>query len=47
MLRFLLGQILPRDRTIKFDLPQMDFADDAVAALGQIMRAVWEEQQHG
>ena len=42
MLRFLLGRILPRDRTIKFDLPQMDFADDAVAALGQIMRAVSE-----
>ena len=43
MLRFLLGRILPRDRTIKFDLPQMDFADDAVAALGQIItRAVSE-----
>jgi hypothetical protein len=42
MLRFLLGRILPRDRTIKFDLPQMDFADDGVAALGQIMRAVSE-----
>jgi hypothetical protein len=42
MLRFLLGRILPRDQTIKFDLPQMDFADDRVAALGQIMRAVSE-----
>jgi hypothetical protein len=42
MLRFLIDRILPRDRTIKFDLPQMDFADDGVAALGRIMRAVSE-----
>jgi hypothetical protein len=40
MLKFLLGRILPRERTIKFDLPQMDFADDGIAALAQIMRAV-------
>jgi hypothetical protein len=44
MLRFLLGRILPRDRTIKFDLPQMDFADDGVTALGQIMRQCRKEQ---
>jgi hypothetical protein len=42
MLKFLLSRILPRDRVIKLDLPQMDFADDAVEALGQIMRAVSE-----
>jgi hypothetical protein len=42
MLKFLLGRILPRERPIKLDLPQMDFADDAVEALGCIMRAVSE-----
>ena len=42
MLKFLLGPSLPRDRLIKLDLPQMDFADDAVEALGHIMRAVSE-----
>jgi hypothetical protein len=42
MLKFLLGRILPRERVIKLDLPQMDFADDAIEALGQIMRAVSE-----
>ena len=42
MLKFLLGRILPRDRVIQLDLPQMDFADDAVEALGYIMRAVSE-----
>ena len=40
MLKFLLGRVLPRERTIKFDLPTMEFADDGVAALGSIMRAV-------
>ena len=34
MLKFLLGRILPRERLIKLDLPPMNFADDAVAALG-------------
>lgn len=42
MLKFLLGRILPRDRSIKFDLPQMVFADDGVEALGCVMRAVSE-----
>ena len=42
MLKFLLGRILPRERLIKLELPQMDFADDAVEALGCIMRAVSE-----
>ena len=37
---FLLGRVLPRERTIKFDMPTMEFADDGVAALGSIMRAV-------
>jgi hypothetical protein len=42
MLKFLLGRILPRERVIKIDLPRMDFADDAVEALGCIIRAVSE-----
>ena len=42
MLKFLLGRILPRERVITIDLPKMDFADDAVEALGQITRAVAE-----
>ncbi len=42
MLKFLLGRILPRERPIKLDLPPMNFADDAVAALGVILGAVAE-----
>jgi hypothetical protein len=42
MLKFFLDRILPRERTIRIDLPQMEFADDAVAALGFIARAVSE-----
>ena len=44
MLKFLLSRILPRERLIKLDLPDVDFAEDAVAALGHIMRAVSEGQ---
>jgi hypothetical protein len=40
MLKFLLGRILPRERLIKLDLPSMDFADDAVEAMGHVTRAV-------
>jgi len=40
MLKFLLGRLLPRERLIKLDLPRMDFADDAVEALGAVMGAV-------
>ena len=42
MLKFLLGRILPRERLIKLDLPRMEFADDAVEALGRVMGAVSE-----
>jgi hypothetical protein len=42
MLKFLLGRILPRERPVRFDLPQMEFADDAVEALGSIACAVSE-----
>jgi len=40
MLKFLLGRLLPRDRLLKFDLPEMNLADDGVEALGRTMRAV-------
>jgi hypothetical protein len=40
MLKFLLGRMLPRERLVKLDSPRMDFAADAVEALGDIMHAV-------
>lgn len=40
MLKFLLDRILPRERLIKLDLPRMEFADDAVKAIGAIVRDV-------
>jgi hypothetical protein len=42
MLKFFLSRILPRERPIRIDLPQMEFADDAVEALGAIARSVAE-----
>jgi hypothetical protein len=42
MLRFLLSRVLPRDRLITIELPQLEFADDAVEALGRIAAAVAE-----
>jgi hypothetical protein len=42
MLRFFLSRMLPRERPIRINLPQMEFADDAVEALGLIARAVSE-----
>jgi hypothetical protein len=44
MLKFLLGRMLPRERLINVNLPQMEFVDDAVEALGQIAQAVSEGQ---
>ena len=40
MLKFLLSRMLPRERPIKLDLPIMQYADDAVEALGSIAQAV-------
>lgn len=42
MLKFFLSRILPRERPIRIDLPKMQFADDAVEALGAIAHAVSE-----
>jgi len=40
MHKFLLSRFLPRERLIKFELPTMESADDAVEALGSVLRAV-------
>jgi hypothetical protein len=40
MLKFLLGRLLPRERSIRLELPPMEFADDAVEAHSAIVRAV-------
>jgi hypothetical protein len=42
MLKFLLGRILPRERLIKLDLPRIESANDALEALGSVMRDVSE-----
>jgi hypothetical protein len=42
--KFLLIRIMPRERLIKLELPQINFADDAVEAHRVIMRAVCEGQ---
>ena len=42
MMKFFLSRILPRERAITIDLPKMEFADDAVEALGAITSAVCE-----
>jgi hypothetical protein len=42
MLTFFLNRILPRERVIIIDLPNMESADDAVEALGAITSAVCE-----
>jgi hypothetical protein len=42
MLKFFLSRMLPRERSIIIDLPKMEFADDAVEALGAITSAVCE-----
>jgi hypothetical protein len=44
MLKFLLNRILPRERAVKVNLPKMEYADDAVEALGSIAQAVSEGQ---
>src|SRR5450759_3966439 len=32
MLKFLLDRLLPKERLIKIDIPQLDFADEAIGA---------------
>lgn len=40
ILKFLLDRILPKERSVRVDLPEMGRADDAVDALGAIIDAV-------
>lgn len=40
MLKFFLGRILPRERTVSLDLPKLEFADDVVEATALITSAV-------
>jgi hypothetical protein len=44
MLKFFLDRILPRERSVRIDLPVMERADDAVDALGAIVNAVGNGQ---
>jgi hypothetical protein len=44
MLKPLLDRLVPRERLIKVELPQINCADDAVEAHRQILRAVSEGQ---
>jgi hypothetical protein len=40
MLKFLLDRILPKQRPLELELPEMNFAADAVDALGALLNAV-------
>src|ERR1700730_4210441 len=40
MLKFLVDRILPREPGVRIDLPPMERAEDAIDALGAIVRAV-------
>jgi hypothetical protein len=40
ILKFLLGRILPRERTVKLDLPTLESAIDSATALERIVEAV-------
>ncbi len=42
MLKFLLDRLLPKDRLVKVDFPQLDFADEAIDAMAAVSRAVAE-----
>ena len=44
MLKFLLGRILPREPPLQLDFPAIEYADDAVGALGAVIRAVSERR---
>jgi hypothetical protein len=40
MLKFLLDRILPKQRSIELELPEVKLASDAVDALGAVLKAV-------
>jgi len=40
MMKFLLDRILPKERPIQLELPDLDYADDSVDAIAKIVDAV-------
>jgi hypothetical protein len=40
LLKYFLDRILPRERTISFDLPDLNYADDSVEVLRRVLRLV-------
>jgi hypothetical protein len=44
MLKFLLDRLLPKERLIKIDIPQLDFADEAIDGMAVINGAIAEGQ---
>jgi hypothetical protein len=40
MLKFLLDRLLPKDRSIKIDIPPLDFADEAIDGMAAISGAI-------
>ena len=44
MLKFLLDRLLPKDRSIKIDIPPLDFADEAIDGMAAISSAIAEGQ---
>ena len=40
MIKFLLDRILPKERLIQLELPRLDYADDSVDAMAEIVNAV-------
>ena len=41
MLKFLLGRVLPKERSVTLDVPDLDFASDAVEAIATVTQAVY------
>jgi hypothetical protein len=44
MLKFLLDRLLPKDRLVKVDIPQLEFADEAIDAMAAVSGAIAEGQ---
>jgi len=42
LLKYFMDRLLPRDRTISFQLPDLNYADDAVEVLRSVMRLMSE-----
>ena len=40
MMKFLLDRVLPKERLVQLELPRLDYADDSVDAMAEIVNAV-------